>query len=213
MPTGGNSCQRAKVEESSELYKSIMVHKRKRNGVNPFSQHFLVSKALVKPVEKKIWKRNPHHILVRTRSNKLCSFYVSIYQISTYRTICLSVSTRISCFCFAATSSEDFHLLCRIATTKVGKIRLTAKLFRRNLTDSSNFFPSLDRKTCCFDRKTWRRVFWQEDRKTGSWIKNMCFMSSCLKKACTSCLKYMSSCPPCKYRTKSKNMLQNKNQF
>ena len=116
-----------------------MVHKRKKNGVNPFSQYFLVSKALVKPVEKKIWKRNPHHILVRTRSNKLCSFYVSIYQISTYRTICLSVSTRISCFCFTATSSEDFHLLCRIATTKVGKIRLTAKLFRRNLADSSNF--------------------------------------------------------------------------
>lgn len=38
-----------------------------------------------------------------------------------------------------ATSSEDFHLLCRIATTKVGKIRLTAKLFGRNLADSSNF--------------------------------------------------------------------------
>ncbi len=54
MPTGGNSCQMAKVEESSELYKSIMVHKRKKNGVNSFSQHFLVSKALVKPVEKKI---------------------------------------------------------------------------------------------------------------------------------------------------------------
>lgn len=54
MPTGGNSCQKAKVEESSEPYKSIMVHKRKKNGVNSFSQHFLVSKALVKPVEKKI---------------------------------------------------------------------------------------------------------------------------------------------------------------
>lgn len=54
MPIGGNSCQRAKVEESSEPYKSIMVHKRKKNGVNSFSQHFLVSKALVKPVEKKI---------------------------------------------------------------------------------------------------------------------------------------------------------------
>ena len=50
----GISCQRAKIEESSELYKSIMIHKRKKNGVNSFSQHFLVSKALVKPVEKKI---------------------------------------------------------------------------------------------------------------------------------------------------------------
>ena len=176
MPTGGISCQRAKVEESSELYKSIMVHKRKKNGVNSFSQHFLVSKALVKPVEKKIWKRNPHHILVRTRSNKLCSFYVSIYQISTYRTICLSVSTRISCFCFTATSSEDFHLLCRIATTKVGKIRLTAKLFGRNLADSSHFLPFLDRKTCCFDRKTRRQVVGLEDMKTGYWTCTSCLL-------------------------------------
>ena len=54
IPTGSISCQMAKVEESSELYKSIMVHKRKKNGVNSFSQYFLVSKALVKPVEKKI---------------------------------------------------------------------------------------------------------------------------------------------------------------
>ena len=176
MPTGGISCQRAKVEESSEPYKSIMVHKRKKNGVNSFSQHFLVSKALVKPVEKKIWKRNPHHILVRTRSNKLCSFYVSIYQISTYRTICLSVSTRLSCFCIVATSSEDFHLLCRIATTKVGKIRLTAKLFGRNLADSSNFLPFLDRKTCCFDRKTRRQVVGQEDMKTGCWTCTSCLL-------------------------------------
>ena len=107
--------------------------------------------------------------MVRTRSNKLCSFYVSIYQISTYRTICLSVSTRISCFCFTATSSEDFHLLCRIATTKVGKIRLTAKLFGRNLADSSHFLPFLDRKTCCFDRKTRRQVVGLEDKKTGCW--------------------------------------------
>ena len=108
-------------------------------------------------------------MMVRTRSNKLCSFYVSIYQISTYRTICLSVSTRISCFCFMATSSEDFHLLCRIATTKVGKIRLTAKLFGRNLADSSHFLPFLDRKTCCFDRKTRRQVVGLEDMKTGYW--------------------------------------------
>ena len=162
-----------------------MVHKRKKNGVNSFSQHFLVSKALVKPVEKKIWKRYPHHILVRTRSNKLCSFYVSIYQISTYRTICLFVSTRLSCFCIVATSSEDFHLLCRIATTKVGKIRLTAKLFGRNLADSSHFLPFLDRKTCCFDRKTRRQVVdWKtrrqvvglEDMKTGYWTCTSCLL-------------------------------------
>ena len=108
-------------------------------------------------------------MMVRTRSNKLCSFYVSIYQISTYRTICLSVSTRISCFCFTATSSEDFHLLCRIATTKVGKIRLTAKLFRRNLADSSHFLPFLDRKTGC----------WTGRHEDG--LLDMYFMSSCLK--------------------------------
>ena len=117
-------------------------------------------------------------MMVRTRSNKLCSFYVSIYQISTYRTICLSVSTRISCFCFTTTSSEDFHLLCRIATTKVGKIRLTAKLFGRNLADSSHFLPFLDRKTCCFDRKTRRQVVGLEDMKTGYW-------------KCTSCLLHV----------------------
>lgn len=61
MPTGSISCQMAKVEESSELYKSIMVHKRKKNGVNSFSQHFLVSKALVKPVERK-YERGIHTI-------------------------------------------------------------------------------------------------------------------------------------------------------
>ena len=41
------------------------------------------------------------------------------------------------------------------------------------------------------------------------------FMSSCQKYLffMSSCQKYTSSCPPCKYRTKSKKLLQNKNQF
>ena len=29
----------------------------------------------------------------------------------------------------------------------------------------------------------------------------------------SSCLKYMSSCPPCKYCLNGKKLLQNKNQF
>ena len=39
------------------------------------------------------------------------------------------------------------------------------------------------------------------------------FMSSCQKYLffMSSCQKYTSSCPPCKYRTKSKKLLQNKN--
>ena len=43
--------------------------------------------------------------------------------------------------------------------------------------------------------------------------ENLFFMSSCQKHLffMSSCQKYTSSCPPCKYRTKSKNMLQNKN--
>ena len=167
MPTGGNSCQMAKVEESSELYKSIMVHKRKKNGVNSFSQHFLVSKALVKPVEKKIWKRNPHHILVRTRSNKLCSFYVSIYQISTYRTICLSVSTRISCFCFYSDFKRGLSPALSHSDYKSGKNPVNCQTFRKKSCGQLSLFTV-----------PWQKdmLFWQEDKKTGCWTCTSCLL-------------------------------------
>ena len=71
---------------------------------------------------------------------------------------------------------RGLYLLCRIATTKVGKIRLTAKLFGRNLADSSHFLPFLDRKTCCFDRKTRRQVVGLEDKKTGYWTCTSCLL-------------------------------------